>query len=180
MVVQVQKHVIMQVKLEWRQYLAKITYCYHYGLKIHHSSSSKDSPDAGFKPSRDNEKKVTEEPGKEGGNPSEEVERVNHVEDVVWMNLQGQKILLWKLYDSCGVYFVRFQNMHIYMLVEKTYYLTPATITEMLNKKLQAEYWNEMCYQLLKLMTKLGRIVGIKRLPSAVEVTTAGYGFYYW
>ncbi|GKF43004.1 hypothetical protein Tco_0126346 [Tanacetum coccineum] len=40
-------------------------------------------------------------------------------------------------------------------IVEKTYYLTPATITEMLNKKLQAEYWNEICYQLLKLMTKL-------------------------
>ncbi|GJT59059.1 hypothetical protein Tco_1002592 [Tanacetum coccineum] len=78
-----------------------------------------------------------------------------HVEDAVWMNLQGQKILLWKLYDSYGVYFVRYQNMHIYMLAEKTYYLTPAKITKMLNKKLQAEYWNEMCYQLLKLMTKL-------------------------
>ncbi|GKD16591.1 hypothetical protein Tco_1205749, partial [Tanacetum coccineum] len=78
-----------------------------------------------------------------------------HVEDAVWMNLQGQKILLWKLYDSYGVYFVRYQNMHIYMLAEKTCYLTPATITKMLNKKLQAEYWNEMCYQLLKLMTKL-------------------------
>ncbi|GJX94556.1 hypothetical protein Tco_0349142 [Tanacetum coccineum] len=34
------------------------------------------------------------------------------------------------------------------------YPLTPATITEMLNKKLQADHWNEMCYQLLKLMTK--------------------------
>ncbi|GJY99718.1 putative ribonuclease H-like domain-containing protein [Tanacetum coccineum] len=78
-----------------------------------------------------------------------------HEEDAVWMNLQGQEILLWKLYDSCGVHFVRFQNMHIYMLVEKTYYLTLATITEMLNKKLQAEYWYEMCYQLLKLVTKL-------------------------
>ncbi|GKE80562.1 hypothetical protein Tco_1550562, partial [Tanacetum coccineum] len=50
-------------------------------------SSSNDSPDAGFKPSGDNEKKVTEEPGKESGNPSEGVERFNHVEDVVWMNL---------------------------------------------------------------------------------------------
>ncbi|GJV94386.1 hypothetical protein Tco_1545963, partial [Tanacetum coccineum] len=32
--------------------------------------------------------------------------------------------------------------------------LTPATITEMLNKKLQTDHLNEMCYQLLKLMTK--------------------------
>ncbi|GKG19536.1 hypothetical protein Tco_0376635, partial [Tanacetum coccineum] len=33
---------------------------------------SKSSPDAGFKPSGDNEKKITEEPGKEGGDPSKE------------------------------------------------------------------------------------------------------------
>ncbi|GJT16404.1 putative ribonuclease H-like domain-containing protein [Tanacetum coccineum] len=46
------------------------------------------------------------------------------------------------------------RNLHIFMLVEKRYPLTTATITEMLNKKLQADHWNEMCYQLLKLMTK--------------------------
>ncbi|GJZ50083.1 ribonuclease H-like domain-containing protein, partial [Tanacetum coccineum] len=33
------------------------------------------SPDAGFKPSRDNEKKVTEEPGKEGGDSSDDQEK---------------------------------------------------------------------------------------------------------
>ncbi|GJW18660.1 retrotransposon protein, putative, ty1-copia subclass [Tanacetum coccineum] len=49
---------------------------------------------------------------------------------------------------------VRFQNLHIIMLVEKRYLLTHAAITEMLNKKLQVDHWNEMCYQLLKLMTK--------------------------
>ncbi|GJR94903.1 hypothetical protein Tco_0267077 [Tanacetum coccineum] len=69
-----------------------------------------------------------------------------HVEDEVWRNLQGHKVLLWKLYQSCRVHFVRFQNMHIYMLVEKKYYLTPPTITNMLNKKLQIDYWSEMCY----------------------------------
>ncbi|GKA25291.1 hypothetical protein Tco_0711400 [Tanacetum coccineum] len=47
-----------------------------------------------------------------------------------------------------------FQNMQIYMLVEKRYPLKSSTITEMLNKKLQADHWNEMCYQLLKLITK--------------------------
>ncbi|GJX82620.1 hypothetical protein Tco_0332101 [Tanacetum coccineum] len=36
----------------------------------------------------------------------------------------------------------------------KRYPLTPSTITEMLNKKLQTDHLNEMCYQLLKLMTK--------------------------
>ncbi|GJU63663.1 hypothetical protein Tco_1245498 [Tanacetum coccineum] len=49
------------------------------------------------------------------------------IESDVWRNLQGHK---------------------------KKYPLTPATITAMLNKKLQTDHWNEMCYQLLKLMTK--------------------------
>ncbi|GKC47734.1 hypothetical protein Tco_1065456 [Tanacetum coccineum] len=76
------------------------------------------------------------------------------VEDMVWISLQENKVLIWKLFDSRGVHFVRFQSIHIFMLVEKKYPLTPATITAMLNRKLQADYWNEMCYQLLKLMTK--------------------------
>ncbi|GKA20083.1 hypothetical protein Tco_0700072 [Tanacetum coccineum] len=46
-------------------------------------------------------------------------------------------VLDWKLYDSCGVHSLRMQHMHIHMLVEKRYPLTPATITDMLNKKLQ-------------------------------------------
>ncbi|GJX54510.1 hypothetical protein Tco_0282879 [Tanacetum coccineum] len=50
----------------------------------------------------------------------------HHVEDPVWRNLLG----------------------------DKRYPLTPATITEMLNRKLQADHGNEMCYQLLKLITK--------------------------
>ncbi|GKD11737.1 hypothetical protein Tco_1196144, partial [Tanacetum coccineum] len=32
----VQKQVIMQVKLERRQNMSNITFCYHYGLLIHH------------------------------------------------------------------------------------------------------------------------------------------------
>ncbi|GKD95225.1 hypothetical protein Tco_1375062 [Tanacetum coccineum] len=39
------------------------------------SQSLKSSPDAGFKPTGDDEKKVTEEPRKEGGDPSKEGER---------------------------------------------------------------------------------------------------------
>ncbi|GJY09236.1 hypothetical protein Tco_0377421 [Tanacetum coccineum] len=95
--------------------------------------------------------------------PEEDYERVlwgdlktmfeHHVEDTVWRNLQGNKVLVWKLFDSCGVYFVRFQSLHVFMLVEKRYPLTPAIITEMLNKKL--------------------RIVGIKRLLDDLRVTAA-------
>nr|GEX87654.1 hypothetical protein [Tanacetum cinerariifolium] len=77
-----------------------------------------------------------------------------NIECKVWRKLQGKKVIVWKLFYSSGIHFVRFQNLHIFMLVEKRYTLTPATITKMLNRKLQADHWNEMCYQLLKLMLK--------------------------
>ncbi|GJX42125.1 hypothetical protein Tco_0257115 [Tanacetum coccineum] len=64
----------------------------------------------------------------------------HHVEDLVWSYIQGSKVIVWKLFDSCGVHFVRFSNMHIFMLVEKRYPLTKATIKEMLDKKLQADH----------------------------------------
>ncbi|GKA43461.1 hypothetical protein Tco_0736185 [Tanacetum coccineum] len=76
------------------------------------------------------------------------------IKNEVWRSLQGYKVTIWKLFDSCGMHFVRFKNLHIFMLVEKKYPLTPITITNMLNKKLQADHWNEMCYQLLKLLLK--------------------------
>ncbi|GJS31792.1 hypothetical protein Tco_0492412 [Tanacetum coccineum] len=77
-----------------------------------------------------------------------------HVEDQVWRNQQDYRVLDWKLYDSYGVHSLRKQKVHIHMLVEKRYPLTTVTITDMLNSKLQADHWNEMCYQLLKLITK--------------------------
>ncbi|GJW59350.1 putative ribonuclease H-like domain-containing protein [Tanacetum coccineum] len=70
----------------------------------------------------------------------------------VWRNLQGYRVTIWKLIDLSGVHFVRFENVHIFMLVEKRYPLTSITITNMLNMKLQTDHLNEMCYQLLKLM----------------------------
>ncbi|GJV56237.1 hypothetical protein Tco_1457242 [Tanacetum coccineum] len=57
--------------------------------------------------------------------------------DTLWRNEQDYRVLEWKLYDSCRVHFLRMQHMQIYMLAEKKYHLTPATITDMLNKKLQ-------------------------------------------
>ncbi|GJT57712.1 hypothetical protein Tco_0992766 [Tanacetum coccineum] len=94
----------------------------------------------------------------------------------VWRNLQGYTVNVWKLYDSCGVHFVRFGNVHIFMLVEKRYPLTPITITNMLNKKLQTDHFNEMCYQLLKLMIQKmnikfrGGLLGLKRLQGFLEL----------
>ncbi|GJY71623.1 hypothetical protein Tco_0475326 [Tanacetum coccineum] len=77
-----------------------------------------------------------------------------HVEDEVWKLQNGYKVLEWKLYDSCGVHFLRMQSMQIYMLVEKKYPLTPPTLSMMLEKKLQIDYESEMAYQLCKLIMK--------------------------
>ncbi|GJR17436.1 putative ribonuclease H-like domain-containing protein [Tanacetum coccineum] len=46
------------------------------------SQNSKSSPDAGFKPSGDNENKVTKEPGKEGGDPSNKNNSVNSTNNI--------------------------------------------------------------------------------------------------
>ncbi|GKC40923.1 hypothetical protein Tco_1053307 [Tanacetum coccineum] len=63
-----------------------------------------------------------------------------HVEDNVWKFQSAYRVLDWKLYDSCGVHSLRKQNVHIHMLLEKRYPLTAPTITDMLNKKLQADH----------------------------------------
>ncbi|GJV55834.1 hypothetical protein Tco_1456839 [Tanacetum coccineum] len=78
-----------------------------------------------------------------------------HVEDEIWKLQQRYKVLSWKLFDSCGVHCLSLQSGMIYMLVEKRYPLTPPTITDMLNKKLQ------------------GRIVEIKSLLNAASITAA-------
>ncbi|GJV98912.1 hypothetical protein Tco_1554164 [Tanacetum coccineum] len=85
-----------------------------------------------------------------------------HVEDTVWRNQQDYRVLDWKIYDSYGVHSLRMQHMHIHMLVEKRYPLTPAIITDMLNKKLQCDHFS-----------KMGRVVGIKRLLDNLRVTAA-------
>ncbi|GJT63951.1 hypothetical protein Tco_1015431 [Tanacetum coccineum] len=77
-----------------------------------------------------------------------------HVEDKIWKLQQRYKVLSWKLFDSCGVHCLSLQSGMIYMLVEKRYPLTPPTIIDMLNKKLQVDYFSEMAYQLLKLLIK--------------------------
>ncbi|GJV63088.1 hypothetical protein Tco_1473916 [Tanacetum coccineum] len=65
--------------------------------------------------------------------------------------------------DGSAKTYLLFEDMHVYMLVEKRYPLTPATITDMLNKKLQADYWNEMFSAASTKVTTIG-----------VKVTTAG------
>ncbi|GJQ90158.1 hypothetical protein Tco_0001297 [Tanacetum coccineum] len=77
-----------------------------------------------------------------------------HVEDLIWKSQQGYKVVGWKLYESYGVHALMMHDMIVYMLVEKKYPLTLATLTQMLDKKLQTNEFIEMTYQLLKLITK--------------------------
>nr|GEW03543.1 uncharacterized mitochondrial protein AtMg00810-like [Tanacetum cinerariifolium] len=72
---------------------------------------------------------------------------------------EGYERVLW---EDLKVMFVpdiesevwRFKSLYIFVLVDKVYPLTLATINMMLERKLHAEQWNEMCYQLLKLLMK--------------------------
>ncbi|GJU11128.1 hypothetical protein Tco_1133524 [Tanacetum coccineum] len=58
----------------------------------------------------------------------------------IWRMLQGYRVTIWKLIDSSGVHFVRFDNLHVFMLVRKIYPHYTITITNMLNKKLQTDH----------------------------------------
>ncbi|GJX13275.1 ribonuclease H-like domain-containing protein [Tanacetum coccineum] len=69
------------VKLEWSQYGKDYILLPLWTADPPFSQISKSSPDAGFKPSGDDEKKATEEPGKEGGDPSKEDERDDQEKD---------------------------------------------------------------------------------------------------
>ncbi|GJT80225.1 putative reverse transcriptase domain-containing protein [Tanacetum coccineum] len=67
------------------------------------------------------------------------------------------------------------QTIPFYLFVKKMHPLTKHTLHQMFNNvKFQINYECEMAFDLLR----LGRIVGIKRLLSAVEVIAAGYDFY--
>ncbi|GJV16732.1 hypothetical protein Tco_1362055 [Tanacetum coccineum] len=84
----------------------------------------------------------------------------NH-EDVVWRRQDGHNVLEWRLYESCGVHFIRMQSCQFYMLVEKKYPLTVPTLNMMLKKTLRDDHQTKMVYQLLKLT--------LKQIPGAYE-----------
>ncbi|GJV76853.1 putative ribonuclease H-like domain-containing protein [Tanacetum coccineum] len=65
----------------WAEAVNIACYVQNRSADLPFSQSSKSSPDAGFKPLGDDEKKVTEELGKEGGNPSKEDERDDQEKD---------------------------------------------------------------------------------------------------
>nr|GEU81504.1 hypothetical protein [Tanacetum cinerariifolium] len=62
------------------------------------------------------------------------------------------KVLNWKLFDSCRVYCVTTENMVYYLMVEKMYPFTRNFLHQIWNDvRLQVEYEVEMAYDLLRL-----------------------------
>ncbi|GJS83752.1 hypothetical protein Tco_0750293 [Tanacetum coccineum] len=81
-----------------------------------------------------------------------------NLEDLYKLSLEestGLQSCYVKIYEStCRVFIQCGSNLDIQKLVEKRCPLTPATITDMLNKKLHYDHLSEMVYHLLKLLTK--------------------------
>ncbi|GJY32985.1 hypothetical protein Tco_0417454 [Tanacetum coccineum] len=89
---------------------------------------------------------------------------VEDYERVLWGDLKVMSLTLK----------VKFKDLHVFMLVEKRYPLTPITITNMLNKKLQADHWNEINLKIQKMNIKFrGGLLGLKDFKMILRVTTA-------
>ncbi|GJW08776.1 hypothetical protein Tco_1571199, partial [Tanacetum coccineum] len=78
--------------------------------------------------------------------------------------------LIWKLYDTCGVYHVSSSRGHdIFMLVETDYPLTRGLMAVMLVNKLQVDKPSEMANELLR---KIFILANRPRQP--LQLSTAG------
>ncbi|GJT39940.1 hypothetical protein Tco_0939805 [Tanacetum coccineum] len=87
------------------------------------------------------------------------------LEDNIWRRQDGYKVLEWKLYESCGVHFLRMQSCQFYMLVEKKYPLTVVTLKLMLEQTLRTSHQSKMAYEMA---SKLLKFI-LKQIPGAYE-----------
>nr|GEV37534.1 hypothetical protein [Tanacetum cinerariifolium] len=65
-----------------------------------------------------------------------------HVEDIIWKYQQAAvKVNNWRLFDSCGVYYVTTKTMVYYLLVEKMYPFTNNVLHQLFSDvRLQVDY----------------------------------------
>nr|GEV23059.1 hypothetical protein [Tanacetum cinerariifolium] len=77
----------------------------------------------------------------------------HHVEDIVWKSQQElTKVKSWKLFDSCGVYYVTMQNIMYYLLMDQdTVYIMTASKVHML-KPGEYELWRLRTEQYIQLV----------------------------
>ncbi|GKE82064.1 hypothetical protein Tco_1552064, partial [Tanacetum coccineum] len=66
------------------------------------------------------------------------------LESKVWKMIENYDVTAWILYSSCGVHLIKFEGLHIFLLVDKVYPLSHSTITKMLDRKLQVDHQNEI------------------------------------
>ncbi|GJS80939.1 hypothetical protein Tco_0747480 [Tanacetum coccineum] len=73
-------------------------------------------------------------------------------EDDVWRYQQDWSLISLKLYETCGVHTLLMDGtlICINMLVEQKYPLTQEILTRILNYRLEANFENEMAYELIK------------------------------
>ncbi|GJX80722.1 putative ribonuclease H-like domain-containing protein [Tanacetum coccineum] len=80
--------------------------------------------------------------------------------DAIPLAVKSPKIVGWKIYKEGKKSYYQIiradedNSVQIYMLVEKTYPLTPPTLSQMLEKKLIIDYESKMAYQLVKSIKK--------------------------
>ncbi|GJY30012.1 ALP1-like protein [Tanacetum coccineum] len=83
--------------------------------------------------------------------------------DDIWRHQHNSHLLHWILYDSCGVYHLVMKHMIVYLLVEKKYPLSQATLTMMLNEKLKVDHECEMTYELFREVNSINNFVDFRQ-----------------
>ncbi|GJZ74590.1 putative ribonuclease H-like domain-containing protein [Tanacetum coccineum] len=87
-------------------------------------------------------------------------------EDKIWKAQQNYTLIIWRLFDSCGVHLLLMSiGIAIHVLVEKKYPLTQEMLSRMLSRRLEVDHECEMAYELLRFIKshhKKGGLLGLK------------------
>ncbi|GJV11720.1 hypothetical protein Tco_1353261 [Tanacetum coccineum] len=74
--------------------------------------------------------------------------------DSIWSEIEQQKIVSWRYYDTSRVHCLNLESMDVYLLSDRKYPLSAEICQTMLKMKLLDGKMNEDCYRLLKMMEK--------------------------
>ncbi|GKB02637.1 hypothetical protein Tco_0830726 [Tanacetum coccineum] len=74
--------------------------------------------------------------------------------DSIWSEIEQQKIVSWRYYDTSRVHCLNLESMDVYLLSDRKYPLSAEVCKTMLKMKLLDGKMSEDCYRLLKMMEK--------------------------
>ncbi|GJR04331.1 hypothetical protein Tco_0527315 [Tanacetum coccineum] len=80
--------------------------------------------------------------------------------DSIWSEIEQQKIVSWRYYDTSRVHCLNLESMDVYLLSDRKYLLSAEVCKTMLKMKLLDGKMSEDCYRLLKMM---GKQAGIRK-----------------